>query len=72
MHEVEDVENEQLNVLEIVVGHRVDEHIKDDTLCKPDVNPIVIERLVVWIKQRQMIMINYISTYFNILYIESD
>ncbi|KAA0065420.1 gamma-aminobutyrate transaminase POP2 [Cucumis melo var. makuwa] len=31
--EVDDVENGQLNVLEIVVGHGVDEHIEDDTLC---------------------------------------
>ena len=28
---MEDVENEKLNVLETVVGHCVDEHIKDDT-----------------------------------------
>ena len=41
------VENEQLNVLEIVVGHRVDEHIENDTLCKPDIHPILVERLLV-------------------------
>lgn len=34
--EVEDVKNEQLNVLEIVVGHRMDEQIEDDTLCRVD------------------------------------
>ncbi|KAA0033531.1 zinc finger protein ZPR1-like protein [Cucumis melo var. makuwa] len=33
MSKVEDVENKQLNVLEIVISHRVDEHIEDDTLC---------------------------------------
>ncbi|KAA0035855.1 gamma-aminobutyrate transaminase POP2 [Cucumis melo var. makuwa] len=33
MPEVDDVENEHLNVLEIVVSHRVDEHIEDETLC---------------------------------------
>ncbi|KAA0054375.1 uncharacterized protein E5676_scaffold302G001990 [Cucumis melo var. makuwa] len=36
---LDDVENEQLNVLEIIVGHRVDGHIEDDTL--------MVERLVV-------------------------
>ncbi|KAA0053553.1 CACTA en-spm transposon protein [Cucumis melo var. makuwa] len=30
--EMDDVENEQLNVLKIVIGHRVDEHFKNDTL----------------------------------------
>ncbi|KAA0025919.1 hypothetical protein E6C27_scaffold34G002170 [Cucumis melo var. makuwa] len=47
LYKLEDVENEQLNVLEIIFGHRVDEHIEDDTLCKPDVDPIVVERLIV-------------------------
>uniref|UniRef100_A0A9I9EDS9 Uncharacterized protein n=1 Tax=Cucumis melo TaxID=3656 RepID=A0A9I9EDS9_CUCME len=32
MSEVDNVENKQLNVLENVVSHRVDGHIKDDTL----------------------------------------
>ncbi|KAA0042170.1 uncharacterized protein E5676_scaffold124G00320 [Cucumis melo var. makuwa] len=41
---VEGLENEQLNVLETVVRHRVDEHIKDDTLCRAKVDPIVVER----------------------------
>ncbi|TYK23129.1 uncharacterized protein E5676_scaffold142G001260 [Cucumis melo var. makuwa] len=31
--EVNYVENEELNALKIVVGHRVDEHNEDDTLC---------------------------------------
>ena len=44
---MDDVENGQLNVLEIVVGHGVDEHIEDDTLCRTDVDPIIIERLIV-------------------------
>ncbi|KAA0052001.1 hypothetical protein E6C27_scaffold60G004860 [Cucumis melo var. makuwa] len=37
--EVEDMENQQLNVLEIIIRPRVDEHIEDDTLCRYDVNP---------------------------------
>ncbi|KAA0058994.1 uncharacterized protein E5676_scaffold416G00470 [Cucumis melo var. makuwa] len=45
--EVEDVENEQLNVLKIVVGHHVDEHVKDNTLCRPDFDPAMVERLIV-------------------------
>ncbi|KAA0035848.1 CACTA en-spm transposon protein [Cucumis melo var. makuwa] len=45
--EVDDVENEQLNVLEIIVGHRVDDHIEDDTLCTIDVDPTIVERLIV-------------------------
>ncbi|TYK21333.1 uncharacterized protein E5676_scaffold68479G00160 [Cucumis melo var. makuwa] len=44
---VDDFENEQLNVLEIVVGHQVDEHIKDDTLYMPKVDTTVIEGSVV-------------------------
>ena len=41
------MENQQLNALEIVVGHRVNEHIEDDTLCRPDVDPTVVERPIV-------------------------
>lgn len=44
---MEDVENEQLDALEIVVGHRVDEHIEDDILCRVGIDPIVVERSVV-------------------------
>lgn len=47
MFEVEDVENGQLNVLEIIMRHYVDEHIEDETLCRPNVDPIVVERLIV-------------------------
>ncbi|KAA0035428.1 uncharacterized protein E5676_scaffold862G00160 [Cucumis melo var. makuwa] len=45
--EVDDVENEQLNVLEIFNDNRVDEHIDDDTLCRTDIDPTIIERSVV-------------------------
>ena len=45
--EVEDVDNEQLNVVEIIVRHCKEEHIEDNTLCTPNVNPIVVERSVV-------------------------
>ena len=45
--EVDDDENEQQNVLEIIVGHWVDKHIEDDTLCKTDIDPTIIERPVV-------------------------
>ncbi|KAA0046157.1 CACTA en-spm transposon protein [Cucumis melo var. makuwa] len=41
---MDDVENEHLNVLEIVINHQVDEHIEDDTLCRTDVDPIIVER----------------------------
>ena len=44
---MDDVENEQLNVLEIIVGHQVDEHIEDDTLYMPKVDTTVIEGPVV-------------------------
>ena len=47
MSKVDDVENEQLNILEIVVGHRLDEHIEDDTLCRTDVDPTIVERSIV-------------------------
>ncbi|TYJ96927.1 CACTA en-spm transposon protein [Cucumis melo var. makuwa] len=40
--EMDDVENEQLNVLEIVIGHQVDEHIEDDTLLD-ETNAIFLE-----------------------------
>ena len=43
--EVEDIENNQLNVMEIVVEHRVDEHIiEDDALCRTEVDPTIVER----------------------------
>ncbi|TYK00197.1 uncharacterized protein E5676_scaffold1333G00100 [Cucumis melo var. makuwa] len=45
--EVEDVENDHINVLEIVVSHQVDDHIEDDTLCRTDVYPTIVERLIV-------------------------
>ena len=41
---MEDVENEKLNVLEIIVEHRVDEHIEDETLCRRNVDLILVER----------------------------
>ncbi|TYJ97707.1 gamma-aminobutyrate transaminase POP2 [Cucumis melo var. makuwa] len=44
---LDDVENEHLNLLEIVVSHRVDEHIEDDTLCRIDIEPTIIDRSVV-------------------------
>lgn len=47
MPEEEDVENEQLNVLEIVIGHRVDEHIEDDARCRPDVDPPMMKKSIV-------------------------
>ncbi|KAA0040564.1 uncharacterized protein E5676_scaffold98G00630 [Cucumis melo var. makuwa] len=45
--EVDGVNNEHLNVLEIVVNHRLDEHIKDDTLCRTDLDLTIVERSVV-------------------------
>ncbi|KAA0058377.1 CACTA en-spm transposon protein [Cucumis melo var. makuwa] len=40
-------QNEDLNVLEIIVSHRVDEHIEDDTLCRTDLDPTNVKRPVV-------------------------
>ncbi|KAA0051737.1 uncharacterized protein E6C27_scaffold60G001270 [Cucumis melo var. makuwa] len=45
--EVEDVQNDHINILEVVVSHQVDDHIEDDTLCRNDVDPTIIERPVV-------------------------
>ena len=43
--EVEDIENDQLNVLKIIVEHRGNEYvIVDDTLCRTEVDPTVVER----------------------------
>ncbi|KAA0049803.1 uncharacterized protein E5676_scaffold142G00300 [Cucumis melo var. makuwa] len=39
---VDDVEDQQLNVLKIVIGHRIVDHVEDDTLCRVDVDPIVV------------------------------
>ncbi|TYK01403.1 uncharacterized protein E5676_scaffold29G00990 [Cucumis melo var. makuwa] len=47
MPEVEDVQNDHINVLESVVSHQVDDHIEDDTLCRTDVDPIIVERPIV-------------------------
>ena len=46
MPEMNDIDNEYLNVLEIIVNHRVNEHIENDTLCRTDVDPTIVERLV--------------------------
>ncbi|KAA0036797.1 acidic leucine-rich nuclear phosphoprotein 32 family member A-like [Cucumis melo var. makuwa] len=45
--EVEDVQNDHINIVEVVVSHQVDDHIEDDTLCKNDVDPTIVERPVV-------------------------
>ncbi|TYK29257.1 pentatricopeptide repeat-containing protein [Cucumis melo var. makuwa] len=45
--EVDDVEDQQLNVPEIIVGHHVVDHVEDDTLCRVDVDPTVVERSIV-------------------------
>ncbi|KAA0062852.1 uncharacterized protein E6C27_scaffold2406G00070 [Cucumis melo var. makuwa] len=45
--EVEDVQNNHINILEVVVSHQVDDHIEDDTLCRNDVDPTIVERPVV-------------------------
>ncbi|KAA0055991.1 uncharacterized protein E6C27_scaffold319G001330 [Cucumis melo var. makuwa] len=47
MPKVEDVQNDHINILEVVVSHQVDDHIKDDTLCKNDIDPKIVERPVV-------------------------
>ncbi|KAA0026277.1 CACTA en-spm transposon protein [Cucumis melo var. makuwa] len=47
VQEVDDGKNDHINVLEIVVSHRVDDHIKDDTLCRTDVYLTIVERPVV-------------------------
>ena len=44
---MEDVEDRQLNVLEVVVGHCVDDHIEDGTLCRHNVDPTIMNRLIV-------------------------
>ncbi|KAA0033022.1 CACTA en-spm transposon protein [Cucumis melo var. makuwa] len=44
--EVDDVANAQLNVLEIIVGHGVDESIENGTLCRTNVDPIIVGRPV--------------------------
>ena len=41
---MEDIENKQLNILKIVVGHHVDEFIEDDTLCRTEVDPTMVKR----------------------------
>ena len=43
--EVEDIKNDQLNVIKIIIKQRVDEHvIEDDTLCRTEVDPTIVER----------------------------
>ena len=44
---MDDVEDQQLNVLKIVFGHRIVDHVEDDTLCRVDVDPIVVKRSIV-------------------------
>ena len=47
MPELDDVKDQQLNVLEIIVEHCVDDHIDDDKLCKLDIDPTIVERPIV-------------------------
>ena len=44
---MDDVEDQQLNIPKIVVDHHVANHVEDDTLRKVDVDPTVVERLIV-------------------------
>ncbi|KAA0038292.1 (R)-mandelonitrile lyase 1-like [Cucumis melo var. makuwa] len=44
---VDDVEDQQLSVPEIVVHHRVTDHVENDTLCRVDVDLIVVKRPIV-------------------------
>ena len=48
MPEGNDVENEQLNVLKIVVSHWENGHFENDILYRPDVDPTVVKRSVVY------------------------
>ena len=41
------VEDQQLNVPKLVVGHRVDDHVENDTLCRVDVDLTVVETPIV-------------------------
>ena len=45
---MDDVEDQELNVLEIVVSHRVVDHVKDNTLCRVNVDPLVVERSIMF------------------------
>ncbi|KAA0047514.1 CACTA en-spm transposon protein [Cucumis melo var. makuwa] len=45
--EEEDVESNHINVLEILISHQVDDHIEDDTLCRTNIDPTIVERSVV-------------------------
>ncbi|KAA0040404.1 GDSL esterase/lipase [Cucumis melo var. makuwa] len=45
--EVDDVENKHINILEVIVSHQVDDHIEDDTMCRMDVDHMIVERPVV-------------------------
>ncbi|KAA0054484.1 uncharacterized protein E5676_scaffold552G00380 [Cucumis melo var. makuwa] len=47
MPKMDNIDNEQLNVLEIVVSHQVDEYIEDDTQCKTNVDPTIVEKPIV-------------------------
>ncbi|TYK11925.1 uncharacterized protein E5676_scaffold177G00930 [Cucumis melo var. makuwa] len=44
--EVDDFEND-LNLQKIVVSHQVDDHFENDTLCRNDIDPTIVEKLVV-------------------------
>ncbi|MDV3193972.1 MAG: hypothetical protein Q8835_02865 [Sweet potato little leaf phytoplasma] len=41
--EQEDIRNDQLQLLEVEGGFRVDESIQEDTLCREDVDPTIME-----------------------------
>ena len=44
---IDDVDNEQLNIVEIIDDrHQIGETVEDDTLCRPNVDPRIVERLI--------------------------
>ena len=43
---VDDVMDQQLNVPEIVVSHRVVDHVENNTLWRVDVDPTFVERSI--------------------------
>ncbi|KAA0066615.1 uncharacterized protein E6C27_scaffold979G00300 [Cucumis melo var. makuwa] len=52
---VDDVEDQQLNVPKIVVGHHVADHVENETLyCKVDIDPTMVDKSMVYISTGTM------------------
>lgn len=63
--EAEDLGNDQLELLEVVGGIRVDESIQDKTLCRDNVDPTIVEQQIVQAQMNSDVPLNNDDDFIN-------